>query len=915
MAMTLQKTRLRLTQAIYFGFPPVAVGSGFIKADGSVPLTADWNAGNFNINSRNSTLWFNVVAYGADRTGAGSSVAAVTAAIAAASSGGVIYFPRGIYKIDQEITIGTAGITLLGDGPDGTAIDFTPAPPPGPKSCFKFTAGAGTINNCGVYGMRFTTTDAGMAKTAIDVIDAVNFFIERVNVTGAWTGASASTGFKISGRQLVRVRNCAINAADLPIVIGVNPNFASLSFDHCSIESSELVCTAAMANPVITITDGAGMTNASFRHLGVIRGSTGISMNNTLMATAYQALIIDDIRTEQTVGAAGYSIDLRSSSGQIQDLAIKNVVLDPGRNGIRLTNAKWPSLESISYGGTNEFLNLSATVEGLTIKNSFRQAGSTVTDASVNPTANGLTIGANPTFTSFGALSSPGTVPLAVGTTSQMKVNSTGQIALGGATADQDLTLSSVSQVHFIGGNTNIYSKPAAPGATTLNFNVLASGAQGWLANGASFRLQSDASDNGSIHFATTEAGVGNFERVTITNAGNVGIQTATPTRALDLNGPQRWRGMAAPAVSEANSGIIYFDSTSNKFKASLNGSAYVDVIGSGGLTGSGSAGRVAYWDTVASLASPTSIYIDAANNRVGINVAAPTERLHIDGDINIENNPATIKVAGAAVAILGALNASTMIGGITGTLAAADLAVGQGALSASTGAGTGDNTAVGTQALLHVTTGDTNTAVGSNALSLTTIGTDNVALGATAGGTNTTGTNNIFIGSAADASVGNLNHAVAFGTGASIADSNAMNIGGGIQKVGIAISTPKCAFDVNGAVANRQYEATLINGLNSDITSLVQSSWWRIVGPGAGFSVGGFVMGGVTSGVSDGLTLTIYNTTAQQMTIVNEDASSTAINRIKTLTGGNVVLRAGTSAASFRYDVTDDRWILVSSN
>jgi hypothetical protein len=53
----------------------------------------------------------------------------------------------------------------------------------------------------------------------------------------------------------------------------------------------------------------------------------------------------------------------------------------------------------------------------------------------------------------------------------------------------------------------------------------------------------------------------------------------------------------------------------------------------------------------------------------------------------------------------------------------------------------------------------------------------------------------------------------------------------------------------------------------------------------------------------------------AQQMTIVNNDGSSAAANRITTLTGGNVVLRAGTSSASFIYEDVSDTWILVGTN
>ena len=50
-------------------------------------------------------------------------------------------------------------------------------------------------------------------------------------------------------------------------------------------------------------------------------------------------------------------------------------------------------------------------------------------------------------------------------------------------------------------------------------------------------------------------------------------------------------------------------------------------------------------------------------------------------------------------------------------------------------------------------------------------------------------------------------------------------------------------------------------------------------------------------------------------MTIVNLDAGSAAANQITTLTGGNVVLAARTSAATFQYEDVSDTWILFSSN
>ena len=68
--------------------------------------------------------------------------------------------------------------------------------------------------------------------------------------------------------------------------------------------------------------------------------------------------------------------------------------------------------------------------------------------------------------------------------------------------------------------------------------------------------------------------------------AGKVGIGTTAPATALDLNGSASYRGIAAPAVSPAGQGRVYFDSTSNTFKISQNGGAYADILTSATATG-----------------------------------------------------------------------------------------------------------------------------------------------------------------------------------------------------------------------------------------------------------------------------------------------------------------------------------------
>ncbi len=133
-------------------------------------------------------------------------------------------------------------------------------------------------------------------------------------------------------------------------------------------------------------------------------------------------------------------------------------------------------------------------------------------------------------------------------------------------------------------------------------------------------------------------------------------------------------------------------------------------------------------------------------------------------------------------------------------------------------------------------------------------------------------------------------------------------SVGFSVDAVGSVVATTGI-FDF---VANATTVTTLVNGLNSDIAPT--GSRGRISGPTLAFSVGGFAP--IKFGIHfNGERFYLYNPTGKQMTIVNEDLSSTAANRIKTLTGSDVVLRAGSSFATFSYDGSDGRWILESSN
>ena len=107
--------------------------------------------------------------------------------------------------------------------------------------------------------------------------------------------------------------------------------------------------------------------------------------------------------------------------------------------------------------------------------------------------------------------------------------------------------------------------------------------------------------------------------------------------------------------------------------------------------------------------------------------------------------------------------------------------------------------------------------------------------------------------------------------------------------------------------LATARQDIALVNGANNNVA--ITGSFLRITGPSAAFSITGFASG------IDGMELRIFNTTAFAMTIANASGSSSAGNKITTLTGADVVLAARTTAAHFIYDGSSTTWILMGTS
>ena len=149
--------------------------------------------------------WYNVKHYGAVGNGSTDDTTAVQAAInATAATGGVVYFPRGVYKITAGLTYNSSGVYAVafrgdnasGGTADGSVIAFTPGSTPyvAVKITNAYMSYMDHLTICGAFGSSMSQTGGW---TGLEVDNSV-FRMDNCQI-GSFaisTGASApTTGF------------------------------------------------------------------------------------------------------------------------------------------------------------------------------------------------------------------------------------------------------------------------------------------------------------------------------------------------------------------------------------------------------------------------------------------------------------------------------------------------------------------------------------------------------------------------------------------------------------------------------------------------------------------------------------------------------------------------------------------------
>lgn len=124
-----------------------------------------------------------------------------------------------------------------------------------------------------------------------------------------------------------------------------------------------------------------------------------------------------------------------------------------------------------------------------------------------------------------------------------------------------------------------------------------------------------------------------------------------------------------------------------------------------------------------------------------------------------------------------------------------------------------------------------------------------------------------------------------------------------GSGRVGVGKAAPGTALDVTGQISNTVQTIVLANAENNNVA--VTASLILLTGGGASATISGFAAPTAAAGTL----MIVQNNTGAQVGIENEDVSSTAANRITTVTGGTVNY-TNLRTAIFVYDTGTSRWL-----
>ncbi len=135
--------------------------------------TFNWNDAGFKGIKPTYSQTVNIMSYGGNNTNSAANNAALSSAIVAlGTTGGVVYFPKGVYSFTGQVSVARDSITFKGAGYDSTHLRFNLN---------------GVLNNCiNVYGSQVNADTTSFASAAVRDSNWVNVLNASAFSVGQW---------------------------------------------------------------------------------------------------------------------------------------------------------------------------------------------------------------------------------------------------------------------------------------------------------------------------------------------------------------------------------------------------------------------------------------------------------------------------------------------------------------------------------------------------------------------------------------------------------------------------------------------------------------------------------------------------------------------------------------------------------
>lgn len=351
---------------------------------------------------------FNVLDYGADRSGISDSTAAIQAAYdAIPSSGGSIYFPSGTYILSDTITITKNNVCLYGDS---DATIFTPATFPSGQKAFHIDGADGcTVKNLNfladgsavgcsfyIYGGSVTNLSVSDCRFRRSAYCAVQVGGERIRVSNCDFLENYNFGVQFYLADQVAITNCTFDKSG---DTGVEPladygrgivvwRSTNVVISNCTVKnSSEYGVRFASFISETTANDSCAISNCVFENNGTKASGDRIDLFLTNGSDLLKSIAVSNCSFKINDNAVGLGIEGTN-------ISVTNCVVKPlndfsNARGIlfyKAFNAVISSCVFENLTRTTNFSNTGVSSEILITNNTFNNCATI---------AGGLATGAN----------------------------------------------------------------------------------------------------------------------------------------------------------------------------------------------------------------------------------------------------------------------------------------------------------------------------------------------------------------------------------------------------------------------------------------------------------------------------------------------------------------------------------------